>query len=39
MVPTSSSAKPGALLLPIVLASMTVLVAAFLALASYGVIE
>ena len=39
MISTPSSAKPGALLLPIVLVSMTVVVAIFIALSSYGVIE
>ena len=37
--PTPSSTKPGAHLLPVVLITMTLLVAVFLALSSYGVIE
>jgi hypothetical protein len=37
--PTPSSTKPGAHLLPVVLITMTLLVAVFLALSSYGVID
>jgi hypothetical protein len=39
MSSTPSSTKPGAHLLPVVLVAMTLLVAVFLALSSYGVIE
>jgi len=39
MSSTPSSTKPGARLLPVVLVTMTLLVAVFLALSSYGVID
>jgi len=39
MSSTPSSTKPGACLLPVVLVTMTLLVAVFLALSSYGVID